>query len=215
MLRKRRPFQLSTDQNLLDLAYNCVVFCESRLYWAIDAETHDSFDFFLDRYAKTTERIGELQRAQLTRRILEDVSNERSARLRCQCVARDVASCDRAQANTRSVDTIIGTTSWILETWKVGQQKESNPIDSIVLENCILNDPVIGKNPHTLAGLVLHYDGTRGSGVCEAAYLCLRVKTTVLSSCLNRHSRCRRKKNCYRARPCWVVHMVICCSAEM
>jgi hypothetical protein len=56
---------------------------------------------------------------------------------------------------------------------------------SCMLENCVLDNPVIGKNPHPLAGLVLHYDGSRGSGVCEAAYLCSRVKTTVLVSASN------------------------------
>jgi hypothetical protein len=56
---------------------------------------------------------------------------------------------------------------------------------SCMLENCLLNDPQIGKNPHPLAGLVLHYDGSRGSGVCEAAYLCSKVKTTVLVSASN------------------------------
>jgi hypothetical protein len=56
---------------------------------------------------------------------------------------------------------------------------------SCMLENCILSDPAIGKNPHPLAGLVLHYDGSRGSGVCEAAYLCSRVRTTVLVSASN------------------------------
>lgn len=56
---------------------------------------------------------------------------------------------------------------------------------SCMLENCLLNDPSIGKNPVLLAGLVLHYDGSRGSGVCEAAYLCSKVKTTVLVSASN------------------------------
>jgi hypothetical protein len=56
---------------------------------------------------------------------------------------------------------------------------------SCMLENCLLDDPQIGKNPHPLAGLVLHYDGSRGSGVCEAAYLCSKVKTTVLVSASN------------------------------
>jgi hypothetical protein len=56
---------------------------------------------------------------------------------------------------------------------------------SCMLENCLLDDPRIGKNPHLLAGLVLHYDGSRGSGVCEAAYLCSKVKTRVLVSASN------------------------------
>jgi len=56
---------------------------------------------------------------------------------------------------------------------------------SCMLENCILSTPNIGKNPHPLAGLVLHYDGSRGSGVCEAAYLCSQVKTRVLVSASN------------------------------
>jgi hypothetical protein len=56
---------------------------------------------------------------------------------------------------------------------------------SCMLENCILDDAQIGKNPHPLAGLVLHYDGSRSSGVCEAAYLCSKVKTTVLVSASN------------------------------
>lgn len=56
---------------------------------------------------------------------------------------------------------------------------------SCMLENCLLDDPQIGKNPHPLAGLVLHYDGSRGSGVCEAAYLCSKVKTRVLVSASN------------------------------
>jgi hypothetical protein len=56
---------------------------------------------------------------------------------------------------------------------------------SCMLENCLLDDAQIGKNPHPLAGLVLHYDGSRGSGVCEAAYLCSKVKTRVLVSASN------------------------------
>jgi hypothetical protein len=56
---------------------------------------------------------------------------------------------------------------------------------SCMLENCLLKDDALGKNPNPLAGLVLHYDGSRGSGVCEAAYLCSSVKTTVLVSASN------------------------------
>jgi hypothetical protein len=56
---------------------------------------------------------------------------------------------------------------------------------SCMLENCLLDDAQIGKNPHPLAGLVLHYDGSRGNGVCEAAYLCSKVKTRVLVSASN------------------------------
>ncbi|KAH7394162.1 hypothetical protein DE146DRAFT_634076 [Phaeosphaeria sp. MPI-PUGE-AT-0046c] len=56
---------------------------------------------------------------------------------------------------------------------------------SCMLENCLLDDPQIGKNPHPLSGLVLHYDGSRGSGVCEAAYLCSKIKTRVLVSASN------------------------------
>ena len=51
---------------------------------------------------------------------------------------------------------------------------------SCMLENCLLNSTQLGKNPNPLAGLVLHYDGSRGSGVCEAAYLCTEVPTTLL-----------------------------------
>jgi hypothetical protein len=57
---------------------------------------------------------------------------------------------------------------------------------SCMLENCLLTDktilPQIGLNPHPLAGLVFHYDRCQGSGVCEAAYLCTNVPTTVLVS---------------------------------
>jgi hypothetical protein len=57
---------------------------------------------------------------------------------------------------------------------------------SCMLENCLLTDatllPQIGVNPHPLAGLVFHYDRCQGSGVCEAAYLCTSVPTTVLVS---------------------------------
>lgn len=53
---------------------------------------------------------------------------------------------------------------------------------SCILENCILNDPSIGKNPNPLAGLVFHYDRTQSMDVCEAAYLCSSVKTRVLVS---------------------------------
>ncbi|KAF2000365.1 hypothetical protein P154DRAFT_598783 [Amniculicola lignicola CBS 123094] len=51
---------------------------------------------------------------------------------------------------------------------------------SCMLENCLLDKPSIGKNPNPLAGLVFHYDSTQGSGVCEAAYLCSHIPTTVL-----------------------------------
>jgi hypothetical protein len=37
-------------------------------------------------------------------------------------------------------------------------------------------------NPYPLAGLVFHYNRCQGSGVCEAAYLCTDVPTTVLVS---------------------------------
>ncbi|KAI1663873.1 DUF3435 containing protein [Pyrenophora tritici-repentis] len=57
---------------------------------------------------------------------------------------------------------------------------------SCMLENCLLTDETIlsrvGLNPHPLAGLVFHYDRCQGSGVCEAAYLCTSVPTTVLVS---------------------------------
>ncbi|KAI1563203.1 hypothetical protein PtrEW13061_012065, partial [Pyrenophora tritici-repentis] len=57
---------------------------------------------------------------------------------------------------------------------------------SCMLENCLLTDetilPRVGLNPHPLAGLVFHYDRCQGSGVCEAAYLCTSVPTTVLVS---------------------------------
>jgi hypothetical protein len=56
---------------------------------------------------------------------------------------------------------------------------------SCMLENCLLKDANIGKNPRPLAGLVLHNDGSHGSGVCEAAHLCSKVKTTVLVSASN------------------------------
>ncbi|PZD22682.1 DUF3435 multi-domain protein, partial [Pyrenophora tritici-repentis] len=56
---------------------------------------------------------------------------------------------------------------------------------SCMLENCLLTDetilPRVGLNPHPLAGLVFHYDRCQGSGVCEAAYLCTSVPTTVLT----------------------------------
>lgn len=57
---------------------------------------------------------------------------------------------------------------------------------SCMLENCLLTDKKIlsrvGLNPHPLAGLVFHYDRCQGSGVCEAAYLCTNISTTVLVS---------------------------------
>jgi hypothetical protein len=53
---------------------------------------------------------------------------------------------------------------------------------SCMLENCLLQDARIGKTPKPLAGVVFHYDSYSGSGVCEAAYLCSSVKTTVLVS---------------------------------
>ncbi|XP_014558608.1 hypothetical protein COCVIDRAFT_14210 [Bipolaris victoriae FI3] len=56
---------------------------------------------------------------------------------------------------------------------------------SCMLENCLLTDKKIlsrvGLNPHPLAGLVFHYDRCQGSGVCEAAYLCTNISTTVLT----------------------------------
>jgi hypothetical protein len=57
---------------------------------------------------------------------------------------------------------------------------------SCMLENCLLTDqtilPRVGLNPYPLAGLVFHYDRCQGSGVCEAAYICSSVPTTVLVS---------------------------------
>ncbi|KAF2662936.1 hypothetical protein K491DRAFT_584523 [Lophiostoma macrostomum CBS 122681] len=56
---------------------------------------------------------------------------------------------------------------------------------SCMLENCLLTDKQlvrkIGVNPNPLAGLVFHYDSCQGSGVCEAAYLCSKIPTTVLT----------------------------------
>ena len=55
-----------------------------------------------------------------------------------------------------------------------------------MLENCLLTDKTIllqvRLNPHPLAGLVFHYDKCQSSGVCEAAYICTSVPTTVLVS---------------------------------
>jgi hypothetical protein len=56
---------------------------------------------------------------------------------------------------------------------------------SCMLENCLLDEEKIGKNHNPLAGLVLHYDGSRSTGVCEAAYLCSKVTTKVLVSASN------------------------------
>jgi hypothetical protein len=57
---------------------------------------------------------------------------------------------------------------------------------SCMLENCLLTDetilPQVGLNPHPLAGLVFHYDKCQGGGVCEAAYFCTSIPTTVLVS---------------------------------
>jgi len=53
---------------------------------------------------------------------------------------------------------------------------------SCMLENCLLDDPCIGKNPRPLAGIVFHYDRSQAGDVCEAAYLCSRVPTKVLVS---------------------------------
>lgn len=53
---------------------------------------------------------------------------------------------------------------------------------SCMLENCLLTDKRIGKNPNPLAGLVFHYDRTHSTNVCEAAYLCSSVPTRVLVS---------------------------------
>lgn len=61
-----------------------------------------------------------------------------------------------------------------------------------MLENCLLSDPRIGKNPNPLAGLVFHYDRTQGMDVCEAAYLCSKVKTRVLVSPSN-HAKMKRR----------------------
>ncbi|KAH7085584.1 hypothetical protein BKA63DRAFT_485513 [Paraphoma chrysanthemicola] len=50
---------------------------------------------------------------------------------------------------------------------------------SCILENCLLTDKEIGKNPNPLAGLVFHYDRSQSGEVCEAAYLCTSLKTRV------------------------------------
>jgi hypothetical protein len=53
---------------------------------------------------------------------------------------------------------------------------------SCMLENCLLENPELGKNPNPLAGLVFHYDRSQSSDVCEAAYLCSSIPTQVLVS---------------------------------
>ncbi|PVI06990.1 hypothetical protein DM02DRAFT_489510, partial [Periconia macrospinosa] len=53
---------------------------------------------------------------------------------------------------------------------------------SCMLENCLLDDEKVGRNPNPLAGIVFHYDSSQTSGVCEAAYLCSDIKTRVLVS---------------------------------
>lgn len=67
---------------------------------------------------------------------------------------------------------------------------------SCMLENCLLSDTTlveqIGRTPHPLAGLVFHYDKSASSGVCEAAYLCSRIPTTVLTSPSN-HGRLKKR----------------------
>ncbi|KAF2252427.1 hypothetical protein BU26DRAFT_602812 [Trematosphaeria pertusa] len=63
---------------------------------------------------------------------------------------------------------------------------------SCMLENCLLQDPRIGKNPNPLAGLVFHYDSSQGSGVCEAAHLCSEIPVTVLVSASN-HGRLKEQ----------------------
>ena len=56
---------------------------------------------------------------------------------------------------------------------------------SCILENYLMaSDRMqgIGKNPNPLASLVFHFDKSQSSGVCEAAYLCSDIPTTVLVS---------------------------------
>jgi hypothetical protein len=57
---------------------------------------------------------------------------------------------------------------------------------SCMIENCLLANeellPRIGRNPYPLAGMVFHYDRSHDSKICEAAYLCTQVNTTVLVS---------------------------------
>jgi hypothetical protein len=64
------------------------------------------------------------------------------------------------------------------------QGSEKSHALSCMLENCLLTEqtilPRVGLNPYPLAGLVFHYDRCQGSGVCEAAYICSSVPTTVL-----------------------------------
>ncbi|KAH7095234.1 hypothetical protein FB567DRAFT_586564 [Paraphoma chrysanthemicola] len=50
---------------------------------------------------------------------------------------------------------------------------------SCILENCLLTDEEIGKNPNPLAGVVFHYNRSQSGEVCEAAYLCSSLKTRV------------------------------------
>ncbi|EDU45763.1 conserved hypothetical protein [Pyrenophora tritici-repentis Pt-1C-BFP] len=53
---------------------------------------------------------------------------------------------------------------------------------SCILEGCLMNDPDIGRNSAPLAGIVFHYDRAQGGDVCEAAYLCGKIRTKVLVS---------------------------------
>jgi hypothetical protein len=56
---------------------------------------------------------------------------------------------------------------------------------SCMLEGCLLDEPLIGKNPSPLAGIVFYYDTSQSNGACEAAYLCSRVTGTkvLVSGC--------------------------------
>jgi hypothetical protein len=78
--RKRRPFRYFPEEHLTHLTHHCVLFCESKLHMVMNTQTQSPFGFFLNRNAKTAKCVKDLQRAQLVRRIFQDISDERIER---------------------------------------------------------------------------------------------------------------------------------------
>jgi hypothetical protein len=97
-----------------------------------------------------------------------------------------LVGCELSEADAPGLQLVLLNTNSPWSVFICGSQGsgKSHAL-SCILENCMSKNDRIGKNPHPLAGLVFHYDRSQGSGVCEAAYLCLSIPTRVLVSASN------------------------------
>ncbi|KAI9715120.1 MAG: hypothetical protein M1828_001055 [Chrysothrix sp. TS-e1954] len=70
---------------------------------------------------------------------------------------------------------------------------------SCILENCLLQSPLIGNVTKPLAGIVFHYDSHAMDSACEAAFLCSDIPVKIVTSPSNIWNRRKVSANVLRS----------------